>query len=162
MDVGALRKKKKKKKKKGYKDGEGGKGYGQGGKGPNEEAGKGGKSLQAVDPVCEVCFMFARVPFICCRFCKARPSYHHGRCCYRNPANNPEDWQACAGAGKGGLNGYRSHGLKYGHRQPDCRGKAADKAAAKDIQSGNGNRMLCRFQIISCPMLGPRPRQSLK
>ena len=40
-----------------------------------------------VDPVCEVCLTFARVPYGFCSFCGAKPSYHHGRCCVRAP-----DW----------------------------------------------------------------------
>ena len=38
-----------------------------------------------VDPVCEVCLTFARVPYRFCSFCGARPSYHHGRCCVEAP-----------------------------------------------------------------------------
>ena len=40
-----------------------------------------------VDPVCEVCLTFARVPYRDCSFCGARPSHHHGRCCEKAP-----DW----------------------------------------------------------------------
>ena len=40
-----------------------------------------------VDPVCEVCLTFARVPYGFCSFCGAKPSYHHGRCCVKAP-----DW----------------------------------------------------------------------
>ena len=41
-----------------------------------------------VDPVCEVCLTYARVPYRFCSFCGAKPSYHHGRCCWSNP-----DWR---------------------------------------------------------------------
>jgi len=40
-----------------------------------------------VDPVCEVCLTFARVPYRFCSFCGDAPSYHHGRCCVNAP-----DW----------------------------------------------------------------------
>ena len=39
--------------------------------------------LGHVDQVCGYCLTFARVLFRICNFCKASPSYHHGRCCPR-------------------------------------------------------------------------------
>ena len=44
-----------------------------------------GLPRRLVDPVCEYCLTFARVPFRICNFCLASPSYHHGRCCPHGP-----------------------------------------------------------------------------
>ena len=38
-----------------------------------------------VDPACEYCLGFAKVPFAQCWYCGSKPSYHHGRCCPLKP-----------------------------------------------------------------------------
>ena len=38
---------------------------------------------------CEFCGQFANIPYDVCRFCRAAPSYHHGRCCRQKPAPRP-------------------------------------------------------------------------
>ena len=37
---------------------------------------------------CSICGRYARVPHPYCKFCKQRPSWHHGRCCPQKPRRN--------------------------------------------------------------------------
>ena len=37
---------------------------------------------------CSICGRYARVPHAYCKFCKSRPSWHHGRCCPQRPRWN--------------------------------------------------------------------------
>jgi hypothetical protein len=40
---------------------------------------------------CEVCYGFARAPFVSCIFCQESPSWHHSRCCSQAVAESDED-----------------------------------------------------------------------
>ena len=84
-------------------------------------------TLNPVHIVCEICNTAGAtpMPFPDCRYCGARPSYHHGSCCpvKNRPTQTPERIFLCVGHGK----------HKY-HITKDCRGLRSAQNPVVDFE----------------------------